>query len=287
MSLPLTEIQEQTGLELRVVRRLPGGEQGGAHLVAAHDQPLVLKLQPDAARARRLLAAAPVARHGVARGWPGAEWLHVGTLADGTAFLLQELVPGRPISQLDETTVRAVVDANSRQAGLAVAGAEDDSAQLGSVLSGQHPWRALVQERTPAGAALVRRGDGVVRRLGPVALPVTDLTHGDYSSSNLILTPDGAVRFIDFETVARGTRVRDLADLYRQCFIYPGASAAAVETLRAEACAVAGPAVFATCAVAVSYNNLAWWAVNRSVTQFEGVCERVHLLLDDLSSGWA
>jgi aminoglycoside phosphotransferase (APT) family kinase protein len=285
--LPLAGIQAQTGLRLQVLRALPGGEQGGAHLVAAGaDRTLVLKLQADRHKAERLLRAVPVVDHAVRHGWPAAAWVQAGRLHDGTAFVLQEYVPGRPITAIDAHTMTAIVEANARQSGLATAEATDDSRQLQSVVR-DHPWRALVRGHSPAGAALVRHGDDAIRRAGPVRLPVTDLVHGDYSTSNMILTGEGAVRFVDCETVGRGTRVRDLADLYRQCFMYPGTPAAARQILRDHATAIAGPAVFATCAVAVSYNNLAWWVENRSPAEFDEACRRVHRLFDDVGGAIA
>lgn len=279
------EIEAQTGLGLTVLRPLPGGEQDGVHLVATGDgRRLVLKLQPDRRKAERLLRAVPVVAHAVGHGWPAAAWLYAGTLDDGTAFLLQEYVDGRPVSVLDVPTLRAILAANARQSGLATTDAADDSQQLESVVTGDHPWRAVVRDHSPAGAALVRHGDDAARRTGHLRLPTSDLVHGDYSSSNMIATPDGTIRFVDCETIARGTRVRDLADLYRQCFVHPGASSAAMRVLRDHASAIAGPAVFATCVVAVTYNNLAWWAENRSPADFDRACGRVHLLFDTLNS---
>lgn len=203
--------------------------------------------------------------------------------ADGTAYLLQEYAEGATIDVLDAGTVQAILDANERQSGLALAGVPDDSDQLQAVVSGDHPWKGAVRDRSTAGAALVQHGDHLIRRLGPVQLPVSDLVHGDYSSSNMILTLDG-IRFIDCETVGRGTRVRDLADLYRSCFVHPGPAPSVVRLLQDRACAVAGPSVFVFCVVAVSHNNLAWWAENRSVVEFDEACTRVRGLFDHLES---
>ncbi len=284
MDLQVAEIEAQTGLDLEVLCRLSGGEQEGAQLVAdSADRRLVLKVQPDPRKAKLLLEAALIVNRAVSQGWPGAAWLYTGSLQDGTAFLIQEYVAGEPISLLDAQTIRAIVDANSLQSGLAEAEAADDSAQLESVVTGDHPWKAMVSTQTSSGAALVRHGDNIIRRLGSVHLPVSDLVHGDYSSSNMILTREGKVCFIDSETVARGTRARDLADLYRQCFVYPGTSLTAMQMLRDQACAIAGPAVFSKCVVAVSYNNLAWWVENRSTTRFNEACERLHALFNNLA----
>lgn len=282
MDRQIAEIERRTALDIEVVGRLPGGEQGGAYLVRAAGRPLVLKLQPDPRRAERLLRAVPLVEEAVERGWPAAAWLFSGRLEGGTAFLLQEHVEGEPIGALDAPALRAVLQGNRRQSGLASTCAADDSERLLAVVSGEHPWTASVRDHSPDGAAVVRHGHAVVRRLGRVDLPTTDLVHGDYSTTNLLLTPEGSVRFVDAETIARGTRVRDLADLLRQCFVHPGTAPTVLEALIDHACSVAGPAVLSTCAVAVSYDNLAWWVENRTVAEFDHACERVHHLLDTL-----
>jgi hypothetical protein len=151
------------------------------------------------------------------------------------------------------------------------------------VIRGDHQWKAQVRDRSLAGASLIRHGDDVIGHIGYLELPVTDVVHGDYSSSNMIVTREGAVRFIDCETIGRGTRVRDLADLYRQCFVYPGTSLPAMRFLRDQASIIAGSAALATCVVGVSYNNLSWWAENRSGVEFDGACQRVHALFDDIT----
>jgi len=277
----LTEISAVLGLGLRLDGPLSGGEQNGAHLLrTAEGRLLVLKLQAVAAKADRVLRAAPAVAYAAEGGWPVARWLWVGRLANGTAFVIQEHLIGQPIAHLDRETTQTILAANQRQAGLAWTDAVDDSAQLQAVLDGDCTWKAAVARHTPAGADLISHGDEVVARAGAPAIPVDDVVHGDYSTSNMILTARGNVSFVDCETIGKGSRVRDLADLHRQCFVYPGASTAAMSLIRAHACAVAGPQIFATCTVAVSYNNLAWWVENKSKTEFDAVCSRLHHLFN-------
>lgn len=111
--------------------------------------------------------------------------------------------------------------------------------------------------------------------------PRSDVVHGDYSSSNLLLDAAGSkVTLVDCQTVGYGSRVRDLADLYRQSFVYPNFRATGVGLLRAAAVAVEGPAVLAKCAVAVTYNNLAWWVEHKTPVEFDQACVRLHQLFD-------
>jgi hypothetical protein len=91
-----------------------------------------------------------------------------------------------------------------------------------------------------------------------------------------------AATFIDCQTIGRGTRVRDLADLDRQSFTYPNTANTGSERLRAAGVAAEGPQVFAKCAVAVTYNNLASWAENKAAADFDQACAHLHHLFDDL-----
>ena len=111
-----------------------------------------------------------------------------------------------------------------------------------------------------------------------------DVVHGDYSSSNMLFDASGRARLVDCETAGRGSRVRDLADLYRQSYVYPDASSTGLPLLRAEASRLEGQLVFAKCAVAVTYNNLAWWAERKTPAEFDDACTRLHRLFDDVQS---
>jgi aminoglycoside phosphotransferase (APT) family kinase protein len=282
-ALVLSEVNDRLGSTYRWQRQLTGGEQSGAHLVLQHGRSVVLKWEPAGGRADQLLRAFPAVVHATDGGWPAARWLEVGPLSGGGAFVLQEYVEGTPVSRLDAGALQAVVAANTKQQGLALADAFDDSNQLEGVLSGAHDWKAQVRDFTPAGAALVRHGDEVAVWAGQAPIPTSDVIHGDYSSTNLLLDADGsAVTFVDCQTVGRGSRVRDLADLYRQSFVHPRPENTGLSILRAAAVGVAGPQVFARCAVAVTYNNLAWWVEHQPRADFDRACARLHALFDDL-----
>lgn len=276
MDETVAEISALLALDLRSHGALIGGEQNGAHLLrTAQGRWLVLKVQPEPSKAERVLRAAPAVAHAAAGGWPVARWLWVGRLANGAAYVIQEHLNGQPLTRLDRQTTQAILTANQQQGGLAWTDAVDDSAQLQAVVDGDCSWKTAVARHTAAGADLIAHGDHVVARAGAPEIPVDDVVHGDYSTSNMLLTDHGTVSFVDCETISKGSRVRDLADLHRQGFVHPGASHPAMDLLQAQACAVAGPQVFATCTVAVSYKNLAWWVDNRSLTEFDAACSRL------------
>lgn len=279
--LVLEEVNGRLCSRFRLQQQLSGGEQNGAYLVVDGELVAVMKWQPVQWKATQLLRAFPAVRYAADHGWPVARWLDARRLAAGGAYLLQEYVVGTPLSSFGPDDVTAVVVANRRQTGLAFPDAADDSAQLEEVLSGEDEWKSNVANFTQAGAELVRHGDEIVARAGAVPIPKLDVVHGDYSSSNILIDNAGSARFVDSETVSRGTRVRDLADLYRQSF-YPGVWVTGLSLLRAEASDVEGPQVFAKCAVAVTYNNLAWWVEQKTATEFDHACARLHRLFDDV-----
>lgn len=266
--------------------RLSGGEQDGAHLVAdEHEVLKVLTWRAPGSRAERLLRAVPVVADARARGWPAARWLAAGPLDDGSAFLVQEHVPGRPVGHLDEPSVRAVVAANARQEAIGSPAAVDDSAHLESLLTGDHPWTRAVATSGTAGAALVRHGAQVVARAGAAPIPDQDVVHGDCSSTNVLLDDaSGRATFVDCDTIARGCRARDLADLYRQSFVHPSHRNTGAHLLVEAGVAAVGPRVFARCAVAVTYANLAWWTEHRSATELDEACRRAGRLFDALDA---
>jgi hypothetical protein len=282
-ALVLSEVNAQVGSRYQWQRELMGGEQNGAQLLIQDGRLVVLKWEPAGWRADQLLRAFPAVVHATNGGWSAARWLEVGALTGGGAFLLQEHVQGDPMSGFGTREVRAVVAANAGQSGLAAGDARDDSSQLEAVLRGDHEWKASVAHFTPAGAALVQQGDDVAARAGRAAIPVTDVVHGDYSSSNILLDAEASTAtFVDCQSVGRGSRVRDLADLYRQSFVYPTSTTTGLALLRRAAVAVEGPDVFAKCAVAVTYNNLAWWVEHKSPAEFDQACVRLHRLFDGL-----
>lgn len=271
------------GVRLRLLRPLQGGEQGGALLVEDADgRPRVVTLQTEPWKTARLLDAEPVMRDAVSRGWPAAAWLRTGRLPDGTAYVLQEFVDGEPLATIDRAAATAVVRANRTQRGIGSGAAFDDSAQLLAVTR-DHPWRSTVAGRSSVGGAVIDRGDRLLRARGSETLPGDDLVHGDLSAANLLRDRTGRIRFVDTETVGRGTRVRDLADLLRQCAIATWDSTEAEAVLADEARSIAGNGVFTTCLVAVSVNNLAWWAEHRTREQFDDACARTLDLFDRCS----
>ncbi|WJY00398.1 phosphotransferase [Curtobacterium sp. 458] len=273
----LDRISDVSGYVLTNGRRLAGGEQGGALLADSSVGPVVVKVQPDPDKAARVLTAARVMQLTQAD-WSVANWLAVGPLGDG-AFHLQQFIPGTVLDISKDAAIDAVIAANRRQGGLAVAGAYDHAAQIVAVTTDQHPWFADVARRSEAGALVAATARSLVAVAGTAELTSDDIVHGDLSASNIIVTPSGESRFIDAETVGRGHRVLDLTDLYRQCVISGHAPETVIRRLAVAGASASGPAAFITATVGACLNNLAWHAANRSLPRFEHMCERTQRVL--------
>lgn len=279
----IAEVNDHMAAEFKCVNELSGGSQNGAFLLTDGSRHLVLKWQPDPVKAAGLTKAKTVIDFAVESGWPAARWVYVGGSQAGRGsqagggFHVQEFVTGSSLVDINKSTVGSVIDANRLQSNAAHASAASDKDYLDSVIDGTLPWKSNVSNHTSAGRVLVTKGDQLLRNIGRVTIPVTDVVHGDYSSSNMLLTERGTICFVDCETVRRGCRARDLADLLRQTYIY-GSSPEAQKMLIEEGCSVAGIEVFSVCAIAVAYDNLAWWVEHKSVEEFDRSCTQLQEL---------
>lgn len=274
----MDQVIELTGLPLTDAHPLTGGEQGGATLAASPDGSVVIKFQQEPMKAARLLAAAPIIMASQSR-WNVAHWLAAGPLPSG-AFYLQEFVPGMLLDVAKAADVDAVIAANARQRGLGHRELFDHSAQILAITAGQHAWFEDVARRSRDGASTARQALALVASAGSTSLPNDDIVHGDLSASNTIIDRGGNARFIDSESVGRGHRALDLADLYRQCAAVDSAPARTLERLAVGGVASAGLARFITCVAGAALNNLAWHAANRPLDEYERMCGRVQHVLE-------
>lgn len=278
MQTRLDQISELSGLHLTDARSLPGGEQGGATLATSAAGPVVIKIQQDPAKAARLLAVAPIVMASQSR-WAVARWLAAAPLPSG-AFYLQEFIPGPSLDTAEASSIDAVIAANGRQRGLGAGELFDHSTQILAVASGQHAWFEDVARRSRSGASVAGQALALVASAGATSLPNGDIVHGDLSASNIIIDRRGHARFIDSESVGRGHRALDLADLYRQCAAGDSAPASTISRLVSAGVASAGVSRFITCVVGAALNNLAWHAANRALEEFEWMCGRVQRILE-------
>src|SRR5437773_2283300 len=92
----LTYINAHHGTAFELSSKLPGGHQDGAYVLAEPSGRRAVLKQMFAER------ALPIMRRLSALGYPTPDVLYAGTAGDGTAYLVQELVPGAPMPTLTE-----------------------------------------------------------------------------------------------------------------------------------------------------------------------------------------
>ncbi len=241
-------VNEAHRTSYRLVRRLAGGVQSGAWLVAGSDKPAVLKWSPDPAWRDQVLRANRAVRHIRALGYPTPAWLAVGATPAGHSYQVQELVAGRTAERLTLDRARLLVAVLEQHTGL-----DPDSQRSWSDFvenSFSQNWaatRRALEATSPAGAALINQCQRLLSRYERPALPRDDLVHGDFRLSNLLFDEGEVSGIVDIEALGSGTRVFDYATLLD----HNAADPEAVELLIEAATTAAGEAVLAYCLVHV------------------------------------
>jgi aminoglycoside phosphotransferase (APT) family kinase protein len=223
------------GADITVVRRLPGGLNGGAVRVqAAGRGDAVLKAVPRAhpghleetERARRI--AEHMRR---AAAYPTPAWLAVGATATHV-WQLTELVDAEPAAALTPSLVEQLLDVVELQAGQA-SEPYDHWSYAWRVASGvssaddQTPEQSRLRrsiaelpQHSPAVSALVER----LRRACADAPPppeAPDMVHADLSPGNVLVRDGALVAVVDIGNAGSGTRATDLVNLVWQSFEDP------------------------------------------------------------------
>ena len=93
----LDSVNERHNSTWMLLGRLPGGYQQGAYqLVGGDATRAVLKWHPRHLPAAQLRSAAMVIEQARSRGWPTPRWIASGSLPDGGAYIVEELIRGAP-----------------------------------------------------------------------------------------------------------------------------------------------------------------------------------------------
>jgi hypothetical protein len=206
-----------TGRPYTLVRRLAGGSTG-AHLVTGPDGPRVLKWEFDpVSKLGRRRGVALTERLRTEAGWPvPRQTLHD---ADDCLLILQELLPGAPVTRVDHPLVDQILDLHERRLAVVVDAGDPDAADI----TGEGPWPGpLLHTLTRGGrgycrhdtlrahdartAALAARIERFGHELtaAPVDWPGGHIVHWDLHPENLLVDGGGlsAVVDTDFAVVA-------------------------------------------------------------------------------------
>lgn len=248
----LAEVNGAHGAAYRVLRPLTGGYQGHAFVIGdPSGRAAVLKWGTKSSWAPQVLRASSVVARVREAGWPTPAWLHVGVTRAGFPYQVQEFVEGSPMSRLGPVEVDLLLTMVDLQVDL------DPDPQRGwspfiyqTVFDNRDGSREAVRASGPAGAAVVEEFMRLYAPLRGLAIPDSDLVHGDLSTANVLVANGAIAGAVDVEQLGSGTRAADLAALWREGYSSSSSDPVAVARLRHAGEAVAGPEVFRLCVAA-------------------------------------
>jgi hypothetical protein len=234
------DVASVVGAEVTLLRRLPGGVNGGAVRVrVAGGAHAVLKAVPRAhpTHLDETLRAQRVVAHMRRRGYPTPAWLGVGATATHV-WQLMDFVDAAPAPALTPSLVEqlmAIVELQAGQASepydhwsyawrvatgqeAAVAGSEIDETPEQSRL--RRSVARLSGSSSVVSALVERLRRGCADVPPPRAAP--DMVHADLSTPSNVLVRDGAVvAVVDLGNAGSGTRATDLTTLVWYTFQDP------------------------------------------------------------------
>lgn len=195
----LARVLQETGVRLTYDGRCPGGEVGAAYVRWPDGHRSVLGGgNPAAAKFTAIAKAA---------GLPAPAYELTG---DG--WIVQELLPGSPPSQVDDALLAQLVALNERFAGLC-AGVEQPPLPLYLTESGPG---FCVHESLDRHDGRTRKLLAWVREVGAETDTMTgaDLVHLDFHPGNVLVADGEITGVIDWDGAARGDRLFDLVTLH-------------------------------------------------------------------------
>ena len=236
----LDDVAGVVGAEVTLLRRLPGGVNGGAMRVQVAGRPdAVLKAVPQAHpdHLDETLRAQRIVEHMRSRGYPTPAWLGVGATATHVWHLM-EFVDAAPAAELTPSLLEQLMEIIELQAGQA-SEPYDHWSYAWRVATGQGSAVAgLAVHETPEQSRLRRSVaqlsgyssavSALVERLRLVCADVPppraapDMVHADISTPSNVLVRDGAVvAVVDIGNAGSGTRATDLTTLLWYTFQDP------------------------------------------------------------------
>ena len=252
----LTYINARHATAFELVGRLPGGHQDGAYTLA----------EPGGRRAvlKQLFAdrALPIMRRLRAIGYPTPDVLYTGTADDGTAYLVQEFVPGAPMQNLTEAYLDQLFALNDRQADLnphpEASALESWSGYVQEVVFARSSvWVRALRSHSPASASLLSALQQATQPYAATVLANSDVVHGDLHNGNILVEHGQITGVIDMVYAGYGTRAIDLATLLHTIDSDDYAPIIR-QRLRAHVIERFGPAVYAICMAYRAIVTLEW-----------------------------
>jgi aminoglycoside phosphotransferase (APT) family kinase protein len=218
-----------------------------------------------------------------ARGYPVPTIIWHGPARDQWHFTVQNRLPGRPVTRLDDRLLAELLTLVERQADAAIpAGDRDFTGYIANVLFDD--WDEVWADAGRAGRASGPLCARIRRLLEPVwglRLPPADFAHNDLNLSNILTDGERITGVVDWDEFGLGSRALDLVVLSLDAEAL-GARAAADRLLAAAASAVGHPGLRCL----VGYRALAALAEDtREGVEPQADIRAISAILDRLPSG--
>jgi aminoglycoside phosphotransferase (APT) family kinase protein len=252
----LTYINARHATAFELSSRLPGGHQDGAYVLTEPGGRRVVLKQMFAER------APPIMRRLSALGYPTPDVLYSGAATDGTAYLVQELVPGLPMQTLTDSYLDQILALNELQANLnprpKAYPIESWSGYVyEAVFARASVWVRLLCDHSDTTASLFAALRLATQPYAATVLPNTDVVHGDLHNENILVQYGQVTGVIDMVYAGYGSRAIDLVTLLHTSD--SSAYAPAVRNrLRAHVIERFGPDVYAICMAYRAIVTVAW-----------------------------
>jgi hypothetical protein len=232
----LDDVVSVVGAEVTLLRRLPGGVNGGAMRVQlAGGANAVLKAVPLAHpnHLDETLRAQRVVEHMRRRGYPTPAWLEVGATATHVWHLV-DFVDAVRVTELTPSLVEQLMEIVELQAGQATE-PYDHWSDAWRVATGQEsavagldfnetPEQSLLRQSVARLSGYSSVVSALVERLRLVCADVPppreapDMVHADLNPSNVLVRDGSVVAVVDIGNAGSGTRATDLTTIQWHTF---------------------------------------------------------------------
>ncbi|MGO9451409.1 MAG: phosphotransferase family protein [Candidatus Binataceae bacterium] len=197
----------------RLIGPKMGGESGATHVIADDSGTEYILKWGAEFDAQRVVA---ITRRLRASGYPAPECVTSGTDDDGTSYMVQRFLPGRPIQHITRRHLDRIFELNALQAGgpAEVAGDWPETI-VASIGTGFQKWCLLDSLRNYSAetAAILKELQETATLPASGNFPTTDVVHFDFNPAN-ILAVDGEISgVIDWNGCCAGDRGFDLITL--------------------------------------------------------------------------
>lgn len=275
-ALAVTDANSNGSQVWRLGDQLRGGHQSGAWRLESDRQVAVLKLAAPNWVQQMLRAEQAVAKVRAA-GYPTPAWLATGKI-NGIGYQIQEFVQGKEVGVINVAEAGELIKVLELQAGLDPDPGRCWSDYLaGQLTTGLDALRADVARTGAPGYDLIAACNQLLATTDPDArFPRTDMVHGDFRYSNVLLDHGTVSGVIDIEALGSGTRVNDYATLLDHTDIEPDA----LELLIEAAIEVAGPAALRACFALVALDLVRFIHNNSSLPDHRPATNRIAALTD-------